>query len=224
MKQVASNIMKGISIVAISLPVRIFEPRSAIQRIADLWSFGPIFLNQAAQSNDHLERLKLVVVYLISGAYMGCKQLKPFNPLLGETLQGHFEDGTQLYCEHTSHHPPISNFSIEGKDDLYHMYGHYEYVAKMGTNTLTTKLQGPNNIIFKDGHHIRFGMIDFKIGGTVMGDRTIESVGSVVFEDLTNNRKAVIITNTHKAGGFFSKKESGRKDEITGIIYECEKI
>jgi hypothetical protein len=67
-------------------------------------------------------------------------------------------------------------------------------------------------------------MIDFKIGGTVMGDRTIESTGSVVFEDLTNNRKAVIITNTHKASGFFSKKESGKKDEVTGIIYDCEPI
>ena len=65
LKQVASNILKGISIVAISLPVRIFEPRSAIERIADLWSFGPIFLNKAAQTDDHLERLKLVVGQLL---------------------------------------------------------------------------------------------------------------------------------------------------------------
>jgi hypothetical protein len=94
----------------------------------------------------------------------------------------------------------------------------------MGTNTLTTGLKGPNNIKFKDGHHIRFSMIDFKIGGTVMGDRTIETNGSVLFEDVTNNRKAVILMNTHKSSGFFSKKETGSKDEINGIIYDCAPI
>jgi len=46
-------------------------------------------------------------------------QNKPFNPLLGETLQGHYDDGTTFYCEHTSHHPPISNFLVEDPDGLY---------------------------------------------------------------------------------------------------------
>jgi hypothetical protein len=36
--------------------------------------------------------------------------MKPFNPILGETYQGNFDDGTEVYCEHTSHHPPITNF------------------------------------------------------------------------------------------------------------------
>lgn len=31
------------------------------------------------------------------------------NPILGETLQGQFNDGTQVYCEQFSHHPPVSN-------------------------------------------------------------------------------------------------------------------
>lgn len=41
---------------------------------------------------------------------MCCGQNKPFFRLLGETLQGHYDDGTTFYCEHTSHHSPISNF------------------------------------------------------------------------------------------------------------------
>ena len=45
-----------------------------------------------------------------------------------------------------------------------------------------------------------------------MGDRTIEATGHIVFEDLTNNRKAVIIFSTYKKTGFWRKTESGRKD------------
>ena len=31
--------------------------------------------------------MKNVVTFAISGLYNGCKQLKPFNPILGETFQ-----------------------------------------------------------------------------------------------------------------------------------------
>jgi len=48
----------------------------------------------------------------------------------------------------------------------------------MGTNFFISGLRGPNNIIFKDGHHIRFGFPSYRLGGTVMGDRTIEAEGS----------------------------------------------
>jgi hypothetical protein len=46
-----------------------------------------------------------------------------------------------------------------------------------------------------------------------MGDRTIEADGSVVFEDLTNDRKCVIVFSTYKRQGYFRITESGKKDE-----------
>lgn len=57
-----------------------------------------------------------------------------------------------------------------------------------------------------------------------MGDRTIEASGSIVFEDLTNNVKAVVIFSTYTKTGFWTKTESGKRDEYRGIIYECEPI
>jgi hypothetical protein len=57
-----------------------------------------------------------------------------------------------------------------------------------------------------------------------MGERTIEGDGSVVFEDLTNHRKAVIIYSTYKKSGFWKKTESGSKDEFRGMIYKCNPI
>lgn len=61
--------------------------------------------------------------------------------------------------------------------------------------------------------------MDYKLGGTVMGDRTIEGVGNMIFEDLTNNVKCVIFFNTFKKTGWWTVTESGKKDEFYGIIY-----
>jgi len=77
-----------------SLPVKMFEPRSAISRIVDLFSFFPLFMKKAIDTDDPLERLKLVISSGISSIYLCCGQMKPFNPILGETLQAEFEDGT----------------------------------------------------------------------------------------------------------------------------------
>lgn len=86
LKQLAVTLMKGLSISHISLPIKIFEPRSAIQRIVDIWAFAPKFLSDAARVPDPLERFKLVIAFALSGVYTGTSQCKPFNPILGETL------------------------------------------------------------------------------------------------------------------------------------------
>jgi hypothetical protein len=59
-----------------------------------MWSFAPKFLKQAADTKDHLERFKQVIAFAMSGLYICTSQFKPFNPILGETLQGEFRDGT----------------------------------------------------------------------------------------------------------------------------------
>ena len=155
---------------------------------------------------------------------MSCGQNKPFNPILGETLQGHFADGTKFYCEHTSHHPPISNFMIEDADGLYTLSGYYEITGKMGANNFISGLRGPNDLIFKDGQHIRFGFPSYRLGGTVMGERSIEAIGSCIYEDLTNNNKAVLLMNTFKKTGWIRSTTVGCKDEINGIIYKATKL
>lgn len=48
LSKAASNVFTGKSIIGISLPVRIFEPRSLLERICDWYGFGPLFLKKAA--------------------------------------------------------------------------------------------------------------------------------------------------------------------------------
>ena len=218
-KQLAINLLKGLSISHISLPIKIFEPRSSIQRIVDFWSAAPKYLNAAADCKDPVERIANVVAFSLSSLILCCSQSKPFNPLLGETNQGSFSDGTRYYCEHTSHHPPITHFLLEGPNKKFRMHGYYEFIGKMGKNSLTSGLRGPNTIEFEDGVKIRFNAPDFRLGGTMYGDRTIEGAGTVVFEDLTNMMKAVIILGTFEKGGFFSSKTTGSKTDFTGVIY-----
>ena len=45
----------------------------------------------------------------------------------------------------------------------------------------------------------------------------------MVFEDLTNNLKAVLAFNTYKKTGYWHVTESGRKDEVMGVIYRTAK-
>jgi hypothetical protein len=50
MKQAGKTLMEGgRNVVAISLPVRIFEPRSTLERICDTWGLVPIYFAKAAQ-------------------------------------------------------------------------------------------------------------------------------------------------------------------------------
>ena len=72
LKQLTVTLMKGLTIAHISLPVKIFEPRSAVQRIADIWSFAPKYLNEAAKITDPLERFKKVIAFGMSGIYVCC--------------------------------------------------------------------------------------------------------------------------------------------------------
>ena len=77
-----------------SMPAKIFEAKSSINRMCDLWTHAPNYLRAAADTNDSLERLKYVIAFAMSSVYICCSQSKPFNPILGETNQGHFHDGS----------------------------------------------------------------------------------------------------------------------------------
>ena len=71
-KQLAVNLLKGLSISHISLPIKIFEARSSIQRIVDFWSAAPKYLNAAADSTDPIERMENVITFSICSLILCC--------------------------------------------------------------------------------------------------------------------------------------------------------
>jgi len=82
--------------------------------------------------------------------------------------------------------------------------------------------EGNNYLQFSDGQKIRTQAPHYTLGGTVMGDRTINADGFFLFEDEENNIKCVVIFNPiMKAGGMFSShKYAGKTDEFRGLIYK----
>ncbi len=60
---------------------------------------------------------------LLTGLHHGFeKWKKPFNPILGETWQASLSDGSQMFMEQISHHPPVTAFNLEGPGTLSDRY------------------------------------------------------------------------------------------------------
>ncbi len=70
---------------------------------------------------------------MITGVYYGLTIKKPFNPYLGETLQGTYSDGSQLFVEHIRHDPYLDAFYIVNDKLGFKVYGHYQFKSKMNS-------------------------------------------------------------------------------------------
>lgn len=61
--QAGKKLLTGnIDLVNFSVPVKMFEPRSYLQKLADVWVY-PAILAQAADAVDPVERMRLVITW-----------------------------------------------------------------------------------------------------------------------------------------------------------------
>lgn len=205
LKQLGSNVIKSKSLINISFPVRIFEPRSYLERLLDGFVTAPHFFGKAAASKDPVERMKLVATAIISGLPNTIKMLKPFNPILGETYQGVFEDGTQIFVEQGSHHPPVSIWEFLGPDGQWSLTGFGEWTASFRLNSVKGCQKGPILLRFHDGQEIVFSLPHVVVKGLLYGTRTFDYEGSIVFTD-EKNELCLDVEIGSIGGGWFGKK------------------
>ena len=128
-------------VMSLSLPIRIFEPRSMLERITDWFCFAPILLTKAGSIGNKIEAFKYVVTFSLSSLFRSSEQLKALNPMLGETYQCEWEDGSKMYLEHTCHTPPISHFYLKSSSNLFTVSGYFDmemggFMKTMLTNTI----------------------------------------------------------------------------------------
>jgi hypothetical protein len=201
-KQLAKGFFKS-GTVSISLPIRIFEPRSMLERYSDWWSFAPILLKKAGNTSDKIEAFKYSICFVLSAMFLSTGQMKPFNPLLGETFEGSFDDGTKIYLEHTCHTPCISHYLVTDPVNDYIFSGYCD-ISIEGTfkmlynNSITMVQKGKNNIYLKKTKQtISYQLPKVIIGGVVLGSRYVLLDGHMKFDDRENNIKAVIYFNKH---------------------------
>lgn len=116
-------------------------------------------------------------------------------------IKAFWPDGTEIFVEHTSHHPPISHFLIFDFAKQYRYYGYYEYKASLKGNSLVGKQDGPNKIVFYDGQEIVYHLPPIKISGLLFGKRVIELYENITFRDEKND--FVCKLQFYEGGGIF---------------------
>jgi hypothetical protein len=222
-KSFGKNIVAAKELTSISMPVRLFEPRSYLERLSDGWWSAPMYLNKAAHTSDPVERLKLVMTFAVSGFFNTVENQKgkPFNPILGETFQATFEDGTRIYAEQASHHPPITCWQVFGPEECYHFYGYGEWSASFRGNSVKGHQAGPNIINFADGGCITYSLPEAHVGGIMFGERIIEYLGTIDFRDEQNGLSCDLLINPNDQklfSSFFSSKKKVPTDYLRGEI------
>ena len=111
------------NLVGLSLPARIFDSITMLEYFAYSTRYAPYFLSKAANLPDSFERFKLFTSWTVASLHFSLKNAIPLNPRLGETLQAGLEDGSLIFMEQVSHHPPITRVLYIGPDSSYTMYG-----------------------------------------------------------------------------------------------------
>ncbi|XP_040264454.1 oxysterol-binding protein-related protein 9 isoform X4 [Bufo bufo] len=132
-----SQVRLGMDLTKVVLPTFILERRSLLEMYADFFAHPDLFVS-IGDHKDPKDRMVQVVRWYLSAFHAGRKgsvAKKPYNPILGEVFQCHWdlpgqenEDSEQVsegpipwasknnvtfVAEQVSHHPPISAFYAE---------------------------------------------------------------------------------------------------------------
>jgi len=156
-KEIGKKILSGsFNLTTISFPIKVMIPVSILQSVARSFFQFPYFMHLASESTE-LEKMKYVICASISSYFCSSYFMKPLNPILGETYEALFSDGTQIYLEQSSHHPPVSTFELRGPNKSWYHTGYSSYKSGAGLNSASVKNNGKRCISFEDGTVIKFG-------------------------------------------------------------------
>lgn len=217
-KRIGKQLLGGkLNLVGISFPFKCAADYSMLEALAGMARVNPYIMNAAALTEDPIERIKLLLTASVSHMEVCNTFEKPLNPIMGETYHAYLEDGTQIYCEQTCHHPPISHILIIGPDDLYEFSMHTGYSAKAGWNSVKVNVIGHKTIKFKDGTTITWNNMEDQINSTLYGTMVRQVVGRQDYKDETNHITAHIETGAKKVQDYLKGSISQYGQEIYTI-------
>lgn len=213
------------NIQGLSLPAGFNEGRSETDRALDPFRILSIYFTKAANTSDKIERMKLISVACFASIYLNLRMKKSFNPLLGETSQATLEDGSRVFLEQISHHPPMMCLYCVGKDNCY-IYSHSCVPnGDFKINFILLNLGLKAKIVFKDGQTIKIVNIPkIKITGLIQGTRSSYFKGYHESIDVQSNLRTVIYIDFGKKKHYIGSTKTHTRDQIEGIIYESTNI
>ena len=103
-------------------PALVSCPKSHCQLMADEYCSLGKYIEAAAKSTDHTERVRIVTAGIISNLAINVSKMAgkgPLNPTMGETYQAQLSNGTEVYVEQMSMHPHTTLVYLVGPEDLF---------------------------------------------------------------------------------------------------------
>jgi len=239
LKQMGVKIKEGgvFDLLRISRPAIISYPKTYLECVGGDFLYTSL-LNKAAATKDPLVRMQYVIAFFLAGIHKNSVEMQnngPLNPVVGETYVAEKSDGTMLYCEQISHHPPVSAFLIVGPNRSYKLFGTGELDVQMtGFNHIIGRRIGKTTLEYPDGSKIVFTNPETRIDGLLMGDRRYGYHKTSVFLDKKNKISAEVNfmyeesgTITKLTSGLKSlwggKKEKPPQDSVEIIFFRYEK-
>ena len=216
-KKAGSNLFKGKSVLDVSLPISVFEPCTSLERLARLCQYCPAMISPLPQIPDPLERMKRLMAWTIASMHIGISQAKPFDSMVGETMQATVGD-LEFYAEQRKANTPT--MYLIGKD--FCMYGDHTIIPHTYPNSAKVVTDGIKTIILYGPNHSIYTVNnpEVLISGIMVGTRLFKFQGDLVFEDKVNKLYGHIRLNPN-AKGFFSgifSKSNQREDSFKGFI------
>jgi len=136
-----------------------------------------------------VERMKYISTAMLASLHSGIEVnglLTPLNPILGETACVKTENGGTIYCEQTSHHPPISHILYEGPASCpFVLSGYYQFKLGVSKSFTCAYFSAPGKVKLtlpnKDIVHLSSKTIE--ISGLMSTSKLLNVTGSMVFND-----------------------------------------
>ena len=114
------------------------------------------------------------------------------NPVLGETFEMLWEDGSRVFLEQTSHHPPVSHYILIGPEKSYTCSGYSNFSSSAGMNSLKIHNKGIRRVEFYDGTIIEYDIPQEIFSNSFWGTLRQETVGNIHYKDLKNGYECVV--------------------------------
>ena len=219
-KQIGKKILSGdFNFTTVSIPIKVMVPISILQHICNGHFNYPLYMNLAYESNDPLQQMKYTIVACFSSWYKSNVFLKPLNPILGETYEMIWEDGSHEYVEQTSHHPPRSHFLIIGNENKWRYYGYFDFTSNGWFNSFKLTNSGTRFAEFSNTKSkIQFNYPVDNFGNTFWGTMRQESIGELIFNDSVNGYKAVINMGPYGKLSDYFEGTITKNDEVVSKV------
>ncbi|XP_057864857.1 oxysterol-binding protein-related protein 3A isoform X1 [Cryptomeria japonica] len=171
----------------VTLPLMIFEPMTALQKMAELMEYSYL-LDLADECEDPYLKMVYASSWAISVYYAYQRAWKPFNPILGETYEMVNHGGIKFIAEQVCHHPPMSSAFAENK--------HFTYTI---TSKVKTKFRGNSVDVYplgrtrvmlkKSGEILDLVPPPMKCHNLIFGQTWVDSSGEMQMTNQTTGDK-----------------------------------